>query len=95
MKKINILSIFVAAFFTATTAFAGLLDKDVDYAALPPVVQQAITQHAQGGTIESVEERLTKEDGLKVYKVEAKKADGTEIEFEVDAAGKLIELEKN
>lgn len=95
MKKLNILSTFVAASFVTTIAFAGLLDKDVDYATLPPTVQQAITQHAQGGTIESVEERLTKEDGLKVYKVEAKTADGTEIEFQVDANGELIQLKKD
>lgn len=95
MKKLNILSTFVAASFVTTTSFAGLLDKDVDYATLPPAVQQAIAQYAQGATIESVEERLTKEKGLKVYKVEAKKADGTEIEFEVDTAGQLIELEKD
>lgn len=95
MRKLNILSTFIAVSFVTTTSFAGLLDKDVDYATLPPEVQQAITQYAQGGTIESIEERLTKEDDLKVYKVEVKKADGTEIEFEVDAAGKLIELEKD
>ena len=59
MKKLNILSAFVVASFVTTTTFAGLLDKDVDYATLPPAVQQAITQYAQGGTIESIEERLT------------------------------------
>jgi len=75
MKKLTILSVLLVTSFFTTTVFAGLLDKDVKFSTLPPVVQDAINQNAQGGNIKSVEERLTKEKGLKVYKVEVKKAE--------------------
>lgn len=95
MKKLNTLSILLVTFFFTTTVFAGLLDKDVELSTLPPVVQEAILQNTQGGDIKNVEERLTTEKGLKVYKVEVKKADGTEIEYEIDESGRLIDLEKD
>lgn len=95
MKKLTISSTLIITSFVAVTAFAGLLDKDVDYSTLSPTVQDAITQRAQGGTIDSIQERPIKEDGIKVYKIEATKTDGTKIEFKVDTNGDLIQLEKD
>ncbi len=92
--KNKLIMLFAIATLMASTSFAGLLDKKVDLSTLPSVVQETIKQHAQGGKIESIEEE-GKKDGLKVYEVEVKKADGKEIEFKVDENGKLIEFEKD
>lgn len=75
-------------------SWAGMFDKDVELSSLPPKVQDAINQHAQGGKIDSIEQE--KSDGkLTVYEVEVKKPDGKEFEFKVDENGTLISMDKD
>lgn len=95
IKNTFILAATLAVLLTSTMLFAGLLDKDVSLSSLPPKVQEAIKQHAEGGTIKSIEEESSKKDGLKVYEVEVKNSAGKEIEFKVDENGKLLELERD
>ncbi|MGV8711982.1 MAG: PepSY domain-containing protein [Nitrosomonas sp.] len=77
----------------SSLSWAGIFDKDVELTSLPPKVQEAINQHAQGGKIDSIEQE--KSDGKLVYEVEVKQADGKEFEFKVDENGTLISMDKD
>ena len=79
----------------ATSSFASLFgDEKVEWSQVPEEVQQTITQHSQGGTIEKIEKE-TKKKKVIVYEAEVRKPDGKKIEIKVEEDGTLIELEND
>ena len=70
----------------------GKKKEDIKLADCPAAVQQTIKDNAGGGEVVEVE-KSTKKDGTVVYEAEVKKADGTKVDIEVAADGKLIEAE--
>ena len=94
MKIRSLLAGSILLLSVSSLSWAGIFDKDVELSSLPPKVQEAINQHAQGGKIDSIERE--KSDGkLNVYEVEVKQADGKEFEFKVDENGTLISMDKD
>ena len=89
----NIIGVLmVTAFAVALTAFADGKEEKVKLADCPEAVQKTINDNLSGGTIVEIEKETNK-DGTVTYEAEVKKADGTEIEIEVAADGKLIKIE--
>ena len=80
------------AFAAALSAFAGGKEEKVKLSDCPEAVQKTIKDNANGGKIVEIEKETSK-DGTVTYEAEVKKADGTEIEIEVAADGKLIKIE--
>ena len=79
----------------ATSSFAGLLgDEKVEWSQVPEKVQQTITQHAQGGTVEKIEKETMKKKVI-VYEAEVRKPDGKKIEIKVEEDGTLVEIEND
>ena len=77
----------------ATPSSASLFgDEKVEWYQVPEKVQQTITQHSQGGTIDKIEKETMKKKVI-VYEVEVTKPDGKKIEIKVEEDGTLIELE--
>ena len=91
MKSIIGLTV-VMALAIALPAFAEEKEEKVKLADCPEAVQKTIKDNANGGTIVEIEKETNK-DGTVTYEAEVKKADGTEIEIEVAADGKLIGIE--
>ena len=80
------------AFAAALPAFADGKEEKVKLSDCPEAVQKTIKDNANGGKIVEIEKETSK-DGTVTYEAEVKKADGTEIEIEVAADGKLIKIE--
>lgn len=90
--KVRIL-VLLATLLFATSSFAGLFDDEkVEWSQVPKKVQQTITQHLQGGTIEEIEKE-TKSKKVIIYEAEVRKPDGKKIEIKVEEDGTLIEIE--
>ena len=80
------------AFALALPAFADGKEEKVKLEDCPEAVQKTIKENANGGKIVEIEKETNK-DGTVTYEAEVKKTDGTEIEIEVAADGKLIKIE--
>ena len=80
------------AFAAALPAFADGKEEKVKLADCPEAVQKTIKDNANSGTIVEIEKETNK-DGTVTYEAEVKKTDGTVIEIEVAADGKLLEIE--
>ena len=91
MKSI-IGAVTALAFAVALPAFADGKEEKVKLEDCPEAVQKTIKDYADGGTIVEIEKETSK-DGTVTYEAEVKKTDGTEIEIEVAADGKLIKIE--
>ena len=93
IKIRTLVSLMILLF--ATSSFAGLLgDEKVEWSQVPEKVQQTITQHAQGGTVEKIEKETMKKKVI-VYEAEVRKPDGKKIEIKVEEDGTLVEIEKD
>lgn len=92
IRSMILVSVLVLSF--SAVSWAGMFDKDVELSSLPPKVQEAIKQHAEGGKIESIEEEKSSGKPT-VYEVEVKKSDGKELEFKVDENGALVSKDKD
>ncbi|SDW70428.1 PepSY domain-containing protein [Nitrosomonas communis] len=90
VKNLTLLSLLTLLF--ATSSFAGLFDEKVEMSQVPEKVQQAITQNAQGGTIQKVEKGTMKKKVV-IYEATVKKPDGKEIEIKVEEDGTLVKME--
>jgi hypothetical protein len=89
----SIIGVVTALAFAATLpAFADGKEEKVKLSDCPEAVQKTIKDNANGGTIVEIEKETSK-DGTVTYEAEVKKTDGTVIEIEVAADGKLIEIE--
>ena len=82
----------VLAFSAALPAFADGKEEKVKLSDCPEAVQKTIKDNANGGKIVEIEKETSK-DGTITYEAEVKKTDGTVIEIEVAADGKLINVE--
>jgi hypothetical protein len=74
------------------SVFADGKEEKIKLGDCPQAVQKTINDNANGGKIVEIEKETNKE-GIVTYEAEVKKADGTVIEIEVAADGKLIEIE--
>jgi uncharacterized membrane protein YkoI len=93
MQMKHILAILVAIAVTGgTPALAGGKEEKVKLEDCPQAVQKTINDNANGGKILEIEKETNK-DGTVTYEAEVKKADGTVVEIEVAADGKLIGIE--
>jgi len=93
IKIRTLVSLMILLF--ATSSFAGLLgDEKVEWSQVPEKVQQTITQHLQGGTVEKIEKETMKKKVI-VYEAEVRKPDGKKIEIKVEEDGTLVEIEKD
>ena len=81
--------------FALTTLLLTLglpgLGKTVKLSALPPVLQQAITENAKGGEIRNISTETEK--GVTEYEVETI-LNGKHRDFNLDRAGKLLAVEE-
>lgn len=82
------------AIFFAASAFA---DEKVQWADVPPAAQKTITEYAEGGKIEEIEKETKMIGGKRIptYEADVRKSDGSKIEIEVGADGKLLELDRD
>jgi len=90
--KLRLLVSLITALFVTDSLAGPFGDKKVEWSQVPEKVQQTITQHAQGGTIEKIE-RETKKKKIIVYEAKVRMPDGRKIEIEVEEDGTLIEIE--
>jgi hypothetical protein len=89
----HVLAVLVAiAVAGGNPALAGGKEEKVKLEDCPQAVQKTIKDNADGGKILEIEKETNK-DGTVTYEAEVKKADGTVIEIEVAADGKLIDVE--
>ena len=92
LKMKRIIGVLLAAGLAlAIPALADGKEEKVKLSDCPEAVQKTIKDNANGGTIVEIEKETNK-DGTVTYEAEVKKTDGTVIEIEVAADGKLIEL---
>jgi hypothetical protein len=87
MKRVAIAVLTIAAWACA----AGAADKKLELKDLPAAVQKTVTDTAKGAEIKNIGRE--KEKGVVQYEVETM-LNGKHRDFNVDAAGKLLEVEE-
>ena len=91
IKRRILISLVILLFATSSLASSSNEEK-VEWSQVPEKVQQTITKHAHGGTIEKIEKEIEKKK-VTVYEAYVKKPDGKKIEIKVEEDGTLIEVE--